>query len=69
MTNEDKQTLIDMCLKMPCMECGNREHEYITTNMLQGSMTVPDVPTIRCNSCRSLSYPSFAYDYMDSFTS
>lgn len=71
MNNQDKQHLIDLCLKLPCSECGQRAFEYAEldkpTTIDGKEIIIPNVPTIHCKACGANGYPSFAYDYIDQY--
>lgn len=66
MNESDKQQLIKLASKMFCTECGKREHEYVELDRIEQvngtSIIIPNVPTMRCKTCGSVSYPSFSYD-------
>lgn len=71
MDEKDKQELIELCLKLPCYECGQSNQEFTHQDMTETkdnkSFIIPNVPIIRCKSCDAVSYPSFAYDYIDNY--
>ncbi|MBU5445633.1 hypothetical protein [Paenibacillus sp. MSJ-34] len=73
MNEHDKQQLINLASKTFCVECGKREHEYAlldnnqTINSKQ--VTIPNVPTFKCNNCGALSYPSFGMKYIEEYIS
>lgn len=71
MSEEDKQELVRLCLRLPCSECGKHEFEYAEldkTEVINGMpVSIPKVPTIHCKACGANGYPSFAYDYIDEY--
>ncbi|MCM3270869.1 YgiT-type zinc finger protein [Paenibacillus elgii] len=71
MNEADKQELINLCLRLPCSECGKHEYEYAELDKVETingkQITIPNVPMIRCKHCNAEGYPSFTYDYIDEY--
>lgn len=71
MVQDNKQELLKRTLTMLCMECGNREQEHVLLNeteFINGqTITIPNVPTIRCKHCGALAYTPDAMKYMDQY--
>lgn len=61
--------LIKRALTMFCVECGKRDHEYVFLDVeetINGKRCIiHKVPTICCNHCGALAYPSFGYEYLE----